>query len=594
MKSKFLATLIERVNRTLESTAQLRLVVGGLVLVCWFYPVIFSSGMALLYPSSLLFIIGFIVLVYRSVRIKEFKSYLLQREIIQDRRLNQEKAEYKYTANDINRWGDLLSQVNLDKSSHWDDLDLVKAHGLLPSIHFTGNVPSLQHLIELMRRQPLTSDQVLERQSKVQLLTRGPRRKALTQLSRYPETTNVNTTQALLKESLVKDARWLWFIYAYYALLWVAYVGYLLSGVTVFAAFLFGLFFVFPLAGSRVKIFKTLSWVSGFEAQLSRLRMVKKTIQNYSIQASAKKVSLLSSFSVSTHGLSFDETLSELNRIIGALGLRQNFIAYGIVHAFLPWDFYWTNRAEAVRKKLEPIYLRWVEDLVEFEAFLLLAEYSENIKGVWPTITGGEARLRAEGVRHPLIPARVVIANDVELNPAHRKCLLVTGSNMSGKSTFLRTLGINLMLMRMGCKVHANSFESSAFQVLTSLKRVDSLEESLSTFYSEVKNLKEIRDECVLYTSLYLIDEIFRGTNNRERLIGAQKYIKALLQSPSMGLVTTHDLELSQMDQEYKNLVNEHFADRIENGKMIFDYKKKLGPCPSTNALKVMEMEGVF
>ena len=202
--------------------------------------------------------------------------------------------------------------------------------------------------------------------------------------------------------------------------------------------------------------------------------------------------------------------------------------------------------------------------------------------------------LQGRGLRHPLIPARFVVANDVALNAENRKCLLITGSNMSGKSTFLRTLGINLVLMRIGCRVHAEHLESSPFQVLTSLKRVDSLEESLSTFYSEVKNLKEIRDECITHTSIYLIDEIFRGTNNRERLIGAQKYIKALLQSPSIGLVTTHDLELSQMDQEYSNLVNEHFADTIENGKMVFDYKKKMGPCPSTNALKVMEMEGVF
>jgi DNA mismatch repair ATPase MutS len=297
----------------------------------------------------------------------------------------------------------------------------------------------------------------------------------------------------------------------------------------------------------------------------------------------------------SKNGVSFSQTIGELNRIIGAMGLRQNVILYAIVHAFAPWDFYWTARAEKLRLKLETVYLRWIEDLVEFEAIALLAEYSQNIQnGVWPKILSENAQLVAKDLRHPLIPARYVVANDVDLDPTHKKCLLLTGSNMSGKSTFLRTLGINLILMRIGSRVHAQRFESSALQVLTSLKRVDSLEESLSTFYSEVKNLKEIRDECISHPSIYLIDEIFRGTNNRERLIGAQKYIKALLQSPSIGLVTTHDLELSQMDQEYKNLVNEHFADRIENGKMIFDYKKKSGPCPSTNALKVMEMEGVF
>lgn len=594
MKSLFLKTSIQVINKSIESTAQLRLLVGTLILVCWFYPVIFSSGMAVLYPGSLIFIIAFVVLVYRSARQREFKSYLLQRELMQDRRMYQRNSEYKYTANELNRWGDIVAKINLDKSPHWDDLDLVKAHGLLQSIHFTQNPQSLQYLIELMRRSPLTEEQMTERQRKVKLLANGPRRKALTLLSLYTEISHAATTQSLLKEPLVDEARWFFYVYAYYLALWIAFGWYLISGVTVFAALLFGLFFLFPIAGSRVKIFKTLNWVNGFEAQLSRLRMVKKSIQSYSDLANKSQIDLLSSFSESKNGLSFDKSLAELNRIIGAMGLRQNFIAYGLVHAILPWDFYWTGRAEAIRKKLEPIYLNWIENLVEFEAFLLLAEYSKNIDGVWPKISSGSAQLVGENLRHPLISVQHVVANSIELDVVHRKCILITGSNMSGKSTFLRTLGINLVLTRMGCKVHASRFESSPFQVLTSLKRVDSLEESLSTFYSEVKNLKEIRDECVSHLSLYLIDEIFRGTNNRERLIGAQKYIKALLQSPSIGLVTTHDLELSQMDQEYKNLVNEHFADRIENGKMIFDYKKKLGPCPSTNALKVMEMEGVF
>ncbi|GEM_PF-3525948 len=595
MKSKFLSSSLNSINLKLESISKARLVVGLLVLVCWFYPVIFSSGMAVLYPSSLLFIVAFVVLVYRSARVKEFKTYLLQREKINERRAFQNQTDFKYTPDEINRWGQLLAKMNLDKSAHWDDLDLVKAHGLLQAIHFTGNAESLQLLINLMRRNPLTSQQMQERQDKVQLLTTGPRRKSLALLTLNPETSSVNSTYTLLKESLVENQMWLYVIYAYYVALIGCYILFLLSGNTTFAALLFGLFFIFPVANSRIKIFKTLAWVSGFEAQLNRLHKVKKMIQHYAELAENKKIPMLESYLDSKNGLSFENSIQELNRIIGAMGLRQNVIVYGIVHALLPWDFYWTARAEKLRTKLEKIYLRWMEDLVEFEALALLAEYSVNIKqGVWPVIKNDLTALQGRGLRHPLIPARFVVANDVALNAENRKCLLITGSNMSGKSTFLRTLGINLVLMRIGCRVHAEHLESSPFQVLTSLKRVDSLEESLSTFYSEVKNLKEIRDECITHTSIYLIDEIFRGTNNRERLIGAQKYIKALLQSPSIGLVTTHDLELSQMDQEYSNLVNEHFADTIENGKMVFDYKKKMGPCPSTNALKVMEMEGVF
>tara|TARA_B110001454_G_C12723330_1_gene436722 strand:- start:8866 stop:10626 length:1761 start_codon:yes stop_codon:yes gene_type:complete len=586
---------LNSVNQKLETVSKARLIVGLLVLVCWFYPVIFSSGMAVLYPSSILFIIAFVALVYKSARIREFKEYLLQREKMTERRTCQNQTDFKYTPDETNRWGQLVAKMNLDKSAHWDDLDLVKAHGLLQAIHTTGNAESLQSIINLMRRNPLSKQQIQERQNRVKILSRGPRRKGLALLTLNPESSSVNSTHVLLKESLVDSQSWVYAVYAYYAILIVCYGLFLIKGITAFAAVLFGLFFIFPMVNTKVKIFKTLAWVSGFEAQLNRLQKVKKIVHSYAVKAEKENVPMLQSFLDSTNGVSFESSIQELNRIIGAMGLRQNVILYAIVHAFLPWDFYWTARAENLRKRLEKIYLRWVEDLVEFEAIALLAEYSSNItNGVWPVIKDEQATLMGRGLRHPLIPARYVVSNDVELNTTTRKCLLITGSNMSGKSTFLRTLGINLVLMRLGAKVHASQLDASPFQVLTSLKRVDSLEESLSTFYSEVKNLKEIRDECISHTSIYLIDEIFRGTNNRERLIGAQKYIKALLQSPSIGLVTTHDLELSQMDQEYSNLVNEHFADTIENGKMTFDYKKKLGPCPSTNALKVMEMEGVF
>lgn len=599
MKSKFLSSAIKTVNNKQNKISRSRLIVGGLMLIFWFYPVLFSAGMAALYPSSLLLIIGFIFLVYQSARLKEFKAYLVQRDKLEDRREFQRQADFKYTSEEINRWTLLVTKMKLDKSAHWDDLDLIKAHGLLQAMHSTGNAESLQFLINLMRRNSLNSEQILQRQAQVRLLAQGPRRKALTLLTLNPESASVgsgnNTVQVLLQEPLVKNTLWVYLIYGYYLALWLSYGLYLSSGLTFFGILLMGLFFIFPLANSQVKIFKALSWVSGFEAQLTRLQKVKKIIQYYSQQGADKNIPLLSSYLDSKKGVAFEAALKELNRIIGAMGLRQNVILYGIVHAVLPWDFYWTARTDVLRRKLENIYTHWIEDLIAFEAYALLAEYSENTaSGVWPTIVPQAAVLTAKSLRHPLIPSRHMVANDVNLNPTDKKCLLITGSNMSGKSTFLRTLGINLILMRIGCKVHASQFDSAPFQVLTSLKRVDSLEESLSTFYSEVKNLKEIKDECNFSLSLYLIDEIFRGTNNRERLIGAQKYIKALLQSPSVGLVTTHDLELSQLEQEYKNLVNEHFADSILDGKMTFDYLKKQGPCPSTNALKVMEMEGVF
>ena len=387
MKSKFLSSSLSSINQKLEAVSKARLTVGLLVLVCWFYPVIFSSGMALLYPSSLLFIIVFVVLVYKSVRIKEFKSYLLQREKMIERRTFQNQTDFKYTADEINRWSQLLAKMNLDKSAHWDDLDLVKPQGLLQAIHTTGNAESLQLLINLMRRSPLSRQQIQERQNRVNILSNGPRRKALALLTLNPESTSVNSTHVLLKESLVDSSTLVYVVYAYYAALMICYGLFFINGTTAFGALLFGLFFVFPIANAKVKIFKTIEWVSGFEAQLNRLQKVKKIVHSYAVKAEKEKIPMLHSFLEATNGVSFEESIQELNKIIGAMGLRQNVILYAIVHAVIPWDFYWTARAESLRLRLEKVYLRWVEDLVEFEAIALLSEYSANmVGGVWPVV----------------------------------------------------------------------------------------------------------------------------------------------------------------------------------------------------------------
>jgi DNA mismatch repair ATPase MutS len=167
---------------------------------------------------------------------------------------------------------------------------------------------------------------------------------------------------------------------------------------------------------------------------------------------------------------------------------------------------------------------------------------------------------------------------------------------MAGKSSFLRTLGINLRLAYVGGSVAANSLQTSLFRLYTSIHIQDSLADGFSFFYAEVRRLQSLLaalqqdDERPL---LFLIDEIFRGTNNRERLIGSRAYIRALASGHGLGLVATHDLELVQLADELSGLKNYHFRDAVENGRMIFDYKLHKGPCPTTNALKIMQLAGL-
>jgi DNA mismatch repair ATPase MutS len=164
---------------------------------------------------------------------------------------------------------------------------------------------------------------------------------------------------------------------------------------------------------------------------------------------------------------------------------------------------------------------------------------------------------------------------------------------MAGKSSFLRTIGINLSLTFAGGPVCAGALQTSLFRLYTSMRIADSVTEGFSYFYAEVQRLKSLLDALEEDTAVplfFLIDEIFRGTNNRERLIGSQAYVAALSGKNGVGVIATHDLDLVSLADNLPDVSNFHFRDDVRNGRMIFDYKLHPGPCPTTNALKIMQL----
>jgi DNA mismatch repair ATPase MutS len=174
--------------------------------------------------------------------------------------------------------------------------------------------------------------------------------------------------------------------------------------------------------------------------------------------------------------------------------------------------------------------------------------------------------------------------------------VLVTGSNMSGKSTFLRTVGLNLVLAQMGAVVSAQSFTCSPARVFSSMRTQDSLEESTSSFYAELKRLRkllELADENAEAPVFYLLDEILKGTNSADRHRGAEALIRQLHTKKASGMVSTHDLELGEWGATENYVHNFHFRSDVENGKLDFDYRLHEGICRSFNASELMRMMGI-
>ena len=281
--------------------------------------------------------------------------------------------------------------------------------------------------------------------------------------------------------------------------------------------------------------------------------------------------------------------------VLHGVSVKAHPLIHLAFNALCPWDLFFTFRLQQFQHRIQKLLPLWLDCLAEIEAATALATFASlHPSYIWPDPAGNTA-LTATRLGHPLIPSQHRVTNDITF--ARRGTIyLVTGSNMSGKSTFLRTIGINLCLAQAGAPVCAQTFAWTWSRLACCIRVDDSLDAGLSFFYAEVKRLKALlqaTEDLDAPPVLFLIDEIFKGTNNRERLIGSRAYVQALATGNGYGLVTTHDLELADLDQSIPGLTNCHFQETVAAGTLQFDYQLRPGPCQTTNALRIMELEGL-
>lgn len=338
----------------------------------------------------------------------------------------------------------------------------------------------------------------------------------------------------------------------------------------------------------------------GLHHETERLATLLGYIERY---ASQRNTALASTWATLIGEASPTLQLARAARTLHAISIKAHPLVHLAVNALCPWDLWFLRRLIRTQHEIKQALPQWLNCLAEVEAASALATFAHlHPTYTWPTprtLTGEQngtpPRVQADCLAHPLLSVHTRVANDVHL--AGRGSIhLITGSNMSGKSTFLRTIGINLCLAQAGGPVCARSFEWTWSRLACCIRVDDSLDAGLSFFYAEVKRLKAILDatqEPTAPPTLFLIDEIFKGTNNRERLIGSQAYITALSQGNGFGLVSTHDLELADLEPAVPRLTNAHFQETVSNGALEFDYRLRPGPCPTTNALRIMELEGL-
>jgi DNA mismatch repair ATPase MutS len=238
---------------------------------------------------------------------------------------------------------------------------------------------------------------------------------------------------------------------------------------------------------------------------------------------------------------------------------------------------------------------KWFSTLAQMELLSSLGTlYNNHPHWSFPVITTSPSVLKAEGMGHPLIPAERMKTNTIIITQGQQLCL-ITGSNMAGKSTFLRSTGVNIVLAMMGAPVNAQQFTLSPMQVLSSMRVTDNLEESTSTFYAELKKLKEVINAVNNHQKVFLLlDEILRGTNSADRHTGSKALIKQLVQQNATGMLATHDIALAKLADAYPTHIrNYHFDVRVNGDELYFDYQLKEGVCTSMNASILMKKIGI-
>jgi hypothetical protein len=295
-----------------------------------------------------------------------------------------------------------------------------------------------------------------------------------------------------------------------------------------------------------------------------------------------------------TNGVPPSQRIRQLHRLINLLDARRNQL-FAAIAPLLLWGTQFTFAIESWRSVSGPAIQRWLDALGEFETLCCLSGYAyEHAEDPFPEIVERGPLFEGEGLGHPLLPLQRCVRNDVSLGPELRS-LVVSGSNMSGKSTLLRTIGTNAVLAQAGAPVRAHRLQLSPLVVGTSMRIQDSLQEGTSRFYAEIQRLRQLVDLAQgSVPLLFLLDEILHGTNSHDRRIGAEAIVRGLLARDAVGLVTTHDLTLTQIaDNLAPRAMNVHFEDHLENGRMTFDYRMHPGVVEKSNALALMRSVGL-
>ncbi len=354
-------------------------------------------------------------------------------------------------------------------------------------------------------------------------------------------------------------------------------------------------FFNYRLVSSRSKSVDKTDLIAGkIGTTLAHFVLAFKSIENGDWQSAYLKE--VSSKIKSTGGTPVSGKIAQLSKLIDKLNYRLNMVVKVVLNTFALWDLRQIIAIENWKRNNRESIEAAFDVVAEFEAIISLAGLRINYPGwCFPDVINCDGyTLTAKDLAHPLIISSSRVENDYELDDSY-KIDIITGSNMAGKSTFLRTIGINTVLALCGSPVCAGDMKVSVMTIITYMRIKDSLNESTSTFKAELDRLqmllKAVESEQKVF---FLIDEMLRGTNSVDKYLGSKAVIEQLISKKAVGLVATHDLQIAELEAKHPDYIRNFYFDiQVKDGEMLFDYKIKHGECKTFNASLLLKQIGI-
>lgn len=585
----------ENVERALKQSSDLEnkvTVIGwsrlGVVLLgaLFDYYLYKQNKINLIFIITIFFIGIFLILAYYHNTMLENKKRLKLLRDINEKGLKRLSGEFKNFADNGEEYLD-------DEHSFINDLDVFGDNSIFQCINTTATKGGRERLVQLLKREKLLSkDEIKERQESVKELGE-----------------KVTWRQKLIIESGLKKAKdinlnllYEWSKRKESSSPLRISIACTFILVTIFSIYLAirGIipesFIMLDLMVNFVVV-KILS--KGMASELELFEIMKNTIYGYSkILAliedeefeSIHLKKLIGKLKSDTY--SCKEEMKKISDILDWIGNSTHNAYYLLLNITVFSDVFLMRKLEGWRVKNGENLESWLEVMHEIDALCSISNLSfDNRDWIYPTISD-ENEIVGVNIGHPLLGERAV-RNTFSLNNEH-KVALITGSNMSGKSTFLRTLGVNLVLAYIGAPVCSDKLSCGIMNIYTCMRTKDNLEESISSFYAEILRIKLLIEACQRGEKVFfLLDEIFKGTNSKDRHTGATVLIKQLIENGGVGLVSTHDLELCDLENENKSIINYNFREFYENNKIKFDYILREGKSETQNAIHLMRLAGI-